>query len=374
MSPEQQRFIAPKDKILYHPDLILDVLNNNSRIPRHFELDLTYRCNLACDGCHFAYTHTNANDFSGDMPVELFSKIASDMSANQVKAVTFTGGGEPLFHPKHLEIFQIAKKAGLDLGMYTNGVFLQGTTAEFVAENFTWCYISLDATNPKEYFEYKRRGRKVFERNIANIKSIAERKGRKANIGVGYLVNQYNLHTLKESVAWLLTLGTDMVQLRPLIDVGSYAEQRQSSQMKGMGFETDEKIWKKHYAWVEKALEIIDTMEGTPCLETSRKKFTDLLKGKRDYKVCLSTSLSSAIGPHGEVWQCVNRREITKLGDLNTQNLFEIFSKKPIEFCDLKFCRLMCRNDQLNQSLVSIIDNPNNSQKPDANISHINFI
>src|SRR5690348_15521495 len=147
----QSNYIAPADKILFHPDAIRDIQQDKSRIPIHFEVDPTNRCNLACEGCHFAYVHEAPNLLQTDMSPDLFQKIATDMAENGVKAVTFTGGGEPLFHPKHLELFHTAKAGNLDLGLYTNGVLLQGETADFVAENFEWCYVSLDATSPDEY-------------------------------------------------------------------------------------------------------------------------------------------------------------------------------------------------------------------------------
>lgn len=86
-------------------------------------------------------------------------------------------------------------------------------------------------------------------------------------------------------------------------------------------------------------------------LETSRQKFTGLYRGQRSYPTCLSTSLSSAIGPLGEVWLCVNHRQLTQIGDLKTETLAEVFAKKDIAVNDLTHCRLNCRNDQLNQSL-----------------------
>lgn len=55
------------------------------------------------------------------------------------------------------------------MGMYTNGVLLEGETAEFVARNFEWCYVSLDAANAQEYQEYKKRGQAVFEKNVRNM-------------------------------------------------------------------------------------------------------------------------------------------------------------------------------------------------------------
>ncbi len=368
-------YIAPGEKILFHPDLIQDVLDKKPRVPRHFEFDLTYRCNLACDGCHFAYTHQSPGDTSADMTPKLFDKISSDMAANDVRAMTFTGGGEPLFNPYHLDFFKQANERGIKMAIYTNGVLLEDETAEFIAQNFEWCYVSLDATTPEEYQAYKKRGQAAFNRNVANIKNFTQIPNRQATIGVGYLVNKDNYQDLDKAVPWLLDLGTNMVQLRPTVDTGNYQQQRTSKTMGGMAFQASQESWQEHYAWILEAQHELDKYEGIPRLETSRKKFKDLYRGERNYATCLATSISSAIGPHGEVWKCLNLRQIDKIGDLNTETLAEIYERKPIEVHDLTRCRIMCRNDQLNQALTIIAANGGRDlPSPNPNIQHIDFI
>ncbi len=369
------KFIAPGEKILHHPDLVKDVLSSKPRVPRHFEFDLTYRCNLACDGCHFAYTHQNAGDRSADMAPELFDKITEDMTQNDVRAMTFTGGGEPLFNPDHLDFFKQAKERGIKMAIYTNGVLLEGETAEFVARNFEWCYVSLDATTPQQYQAYKKRGAVAFERNVANIRNFTQIPNRKATIGVGYLIGPQNSENIDDAIPWLLDLGTDMVQLRPTIDTGAYQEQRSNRAMKGMAFELASPSWQDHYSWIPEARQALEKYDGTPRLETSRKKFDDLYEGKRAYTTCLATSISSAIGPHGEVWLCLNHRQITPVGDLKTESLAQIYERKPVEVHDLTRCRIMCRNDQLNQALDTIARHPEEPlPNPNQNIQHIDFI
>ncbi len=380
MSPENKKvYIAPGQKIYSHPDLIQDVLTERPRIPRHFELDPSNRCNLACHGCHFAYSHES--NPQSDMPLSLFRKIVGEMKKGSVKAVTFTGGGEPLFNPNHLEFFKLTKEAGIEMGMYTNGVLLDGPTADFVARYFKWCYISLDATSAEEYQQYKKRGKTVFQRNIANLKAILNHPQRQAVIGIGYLLSQDNYMNLSKTAEYLLELkgetGASYVQLRPLVDVGTYQEQTESRQMKGLAFQTDKEIWQEHYSWVLEALNIIDSLPKDPDLITSRKKFLDLYKGERQYPVCLSTSISGCIGAHGEVWTCLNHRGNPKRkeGDLNTETLEEIFLRKSIALKDLHDCRLNCRNDQLNQELYSIMQNPAKAKSENVlPTPHKNFI
>lgn len=380
MPPEHgQIYIDPASKIYNHPDLIADVMKEKPRIPRHFELDPTNRCNLACDGCHFAYTHESNPHL--DMPLPLFEKIVEDMKLNDVRAITFTGGGEPLFNPNHLEFFRLAHEAGIEIGMYTNGVLLNGETADFVAQHFKWCYVSLDATSAEEYQQYKKRGANVFYRNIANLKAILNHPQRQATIGIGYLVSENNYQDLRQTATDLLNLrgevGASYVQFRPLVDVGTYQEQKETHHMQGMAFESEKEGWQDHYAWIPESLKILKELQGTPGLSIQTRKFTDLYAGERKYPVCLSTSISSCIGAHGEVWMCLNHRgnPERKLGDLNNESLSDVFSRKPVDVTDLHDCRINCRNDILNQELYKIKTGDSSmAEHSDQPLEHDNFV
>src|SRR6185436_9951432 len=49
-------------------------------------------------------------------------EILDDCGSLGVKAIQFTGGGEPTVHPDHLLIFEYAQNMGLETSLVTNGV------------------------------------------------------------------------------------------------------------------------------------------------------------------------------------------------------------------------------------------------------------
>jgi MoaA/NifB/PqqE/SkfB family radical SAM enzyme len=59
------------------------------------------------------------------------------------KAVTITGGGEPLCHPDFEEIITQIKRMGIEIGLVTNGVLLHKIDKS-VLNQITWCRISHD--------------------------------------------------------------------------------------------------------------------------------------------------------------------------------------------------------------------------------------
>lgn len=79
---------------------------------------LAYGCNFHCPGCHY-----NAENDHGWQTIEstaLLRRLA-EARAMGLKAVIYSGGGEPLFHKEALEIFTRTYELGLRVGTLTNG-------------------------------------------------------------------------------------------------------------------------------------------------------------------------------------------------------------------------------------------------------------
>lgn len=79
---------------------------------------LAYGCNFHCPGCHY-----NAENEHGWQTIDanaLLRRLA-EARALGLRAVNFSGGGEPLFHKQALEIFTRSFELGLHVGTLTNG-------------------------------------------------------------------------------------------------------------------------------------------------------------------------------------------------------------------------------------------------------------
>jgi len=67
-----------------------------------------------------------------------------------VKAVTFSGGGEPLMNRDTETAIVHARAIGLDVGLITNGQYMApGGLADVIVGHCTWVRVSLSATTPK---------------------------------------------------------------------------------------------------------------------------------------------------------------------------------------------------------------------------------
>ncbi len=98
--------------------------------PRKLHVEVTTRCNLACDMCL-----RNAWDESGgDMAAETFRVLVEQFSTlPSARAVQFSGFGEPLCHPRIIEFVRRATEARLMTEIITNGaLFTRELGAELV--------------------------------------------------------------------------------------------------------------------------------------------------------------------------------------------------------------------------------------------------
>jgi MoaA/NifB/PqqE/SkfB family radical SAM enzyme len=84
--------------------------------PAHVQLIPTNRCNLKCSFCSCA-NRANADELS-------FEEIQAAMRAMRdagAVAVTITGGGEPLLHPRINDVIAHSSWLGLKVGLVSNG-------------------------------------------------------------------------------------------------------------------------------------------------------------------------------------------------------------------------------------------------------------
>jgi len=82
---------------------------------------------------------------------EKMMEIAEDLVNMGVKAVTFSGGGEPFLYKPLLKVSKKLIDGGIQIASLTNGSKLEGELAEYFAHNGTWLRISLDAWDDASY-------------------------------------------------------------------------------------------------------------------------------------------------------------------------------------------------------------------------------
>ena len=112
------------------------------------------------------------------------------------KAITFTGGGEPMIHKNFYEILKRSNEIGFDCGLITNGSVITEKNAELLLKNLNWLRVSMSGGDKESYFKVQ--GKDHFELVCKNLKYCHLPKKLKSNtkLGLRMLITKENIHTL----------------------------------------------------------------------------------------------------------------------------------------------------------------------------------
>ena len=113
---------APGLKLMSHKQFT-DYFDNRSIYPIGVEISPSGRCNAKCPDC--LYRQDN-NKLSG-LDKDLFDEdrmyvLIQELVALGVKSISWTGGGDPPMHPSFPQFVRWANEAGLNQGLFTNGL------------------------------------------------------------------------------------------------------------------------------------------------------------------------------------------------------------------------------------------------------------
>lgn len=111
-------------------------LNRGQIRPYHVQLIPTNRCNLNCSFCS-----CKNRSKSDELSIEQITALLQELYAFGCRAITITGGGEPLLHPRINDIIEMCGALGIKIGLVTNGVALTNLHRK-AAHRLTWCRIS----------------------------------------------------------------------------------------------------------------------------------------------------------------------------------------------------------------------------------------
>lgn len=353
-------YINPQQKVLWHIERLAELQRDGrTSVPVNVEIDLSNRCSLGCEWCHFAYTHTrgplagkqegpDARIAGGDlMHFELAADILDQLAEAGVKSVTWTGGGEPTLHPYFDGIVCRAHDLGLEQGLYTHGGHIDAERAALLKRAATWVYVSLDCADRASYRQAK--GVDRFENAVAGIRALVAAQGG-ATVGVGYLLHAGNTHHVPRMVALGRELGVDYVQFRPAIR-----------------YKADEPgVRDEDAAWVADAVRWLRAYADDPLVIADEQRFAMYANWQgHGYTTCRWVTMQTVITPNGKMWNCCNQREHAQalLGDLAHESFADVWARVgPVDVGPQ--CRVLCRGHLANRTLDALAREP----------AHANFV
>lgn len=174
--------------------------------PIALEIDATNKCPLACAHCIWSDLRSSVKD---SLQPNALLRVVDEAAEIGVRALTWTGGGEPLSHPTTVEGIKKAASLGLRNGMFTTAVPMTPQVTEVLLENLTWVRFHLDGATPTTYGSLHQVNPLVFDKVTENIRNFTVRR-RETGARVSAGMNTVALESDIEDVGNLARLAKDL--------------------------------------------------------------------------------------------------------------------------------------------------------------------
>lgn len=160
-------------KLMHHPDVVDKIIREKKGTPVYMEIAPTSACNLRCEFC------SNINR-TKDESLDLLDivKFVSDLKKIGLKAVAFTGGGDPTMYPGIDSLIMQCYGMGLKVGLITNGIKLKDID-QSALDVLSWVRISMNCLDYVKHID------------IPNIKGT---------LGFSYVWNNKTSHKVLEEL------------------------------------------------------------------------------------------------------------------------------------------------------------------------------
>lgn len=354
----KDEFRIDSHKLIFHPERVANWLEGKEVGPIYMEVSPTSACNHRCVFC--------ACDFTGHKPdfIQTKSYIESlpGMVKCGLKSIMFAGEGEPFLHKDFCHICNETKKAGIDIGITTNGVLLTPDRVEQIIDNTSWIKVSCNGVTPGAYGKIHGTQEDDFHKVIGNLSDavrIRKERGSDCTLGLQTLLLPENRGDMINLARICRDIGLDYLVIKPY----SQHPQGLADDYKGLTYE--------QFADLEEELKAFETDSFKIIYRA--KTMQRLEQGDRGYKKCYSLPFWSYIDSQMNVWGCSMfiGNENFLYGNIGEELFEDIWKgekrKKSLEWFsnfDVSKCRTNCRMDKINSYLWEL-RNPG---------PHVNFI
>lgn len=339
-------------KFLWHPAQLNTFLRGGTYAvtPITVELDPSLDCNLRCPHCTYFSYKERTKTLKGQriMGFPKMQTLLAQLAQAEVKGVIFTGGGEPLINPATHQGIREAKRLGLSVGLFTNGILLG---KEIMEAEPDFVRISLNAVSWEKYGAFHgTRDRTALEKAKENTRTFALRLSKSqvvVGFGISTIVNEKNVSDLPRIARFIGSVverggKIDYFSIRPVVNYQDYQNQLPPE-------------------LIEKALTyaglVREILLGSGVLVfVAEDYFYDLLSSApKSYEICLGNPWAASIGYDGGFYLCSERKgqDSYWLGDLSQTSFQSIWQgerrKSVIE--QISNCPPRCKLHRLNKVL-----------------------
>lgn len=339
-------------KLLWHPEKIKSFYDNVVISPVYIRIKPTNKCNHRCEFCSYDPATGDLNvrnelNRKDEIPQEKMFEILADLRDMKVKAVTYSGGGEPLIYPYIEETMKKTLDYGINLSIITNGQKLNEGRAEILSQA-NWVRISSDAPDAKTLSETRKIPEEWFYELTDNIEKFAKIKNPKCELGINFVVHKKNAEKVYESVKHFKNLGCNHIKITPMW-VTNFKEYHSQLNDSVLG-----QIEKAKKEFQDEKFNVYDTYQGD---------FSGASVSERNYQRCYIMQTTPVIAANCKVYFCHDKAyssdgALGSVKDKSFKNLWfspesaEIFKK----FNPQEKCKHHCANDSKNNLINRVLE------------------
>jgi len=357
-------------KLAFHKDKVEALAKNQVTSPVYVRVKPTNKCNHRCFYCSYQPDNecptSEIINFTDEIPKEKMMEILSNFRDMGVKAITYSGGGEPLIYPHILETLEKTLEYGIDLSIITNGQMLKGEIAEVLA-NAKWVRVSADYCNAETFSKIRRISEDLFYEMANNLRNFAKIKNPDCEFGINFVVHEKNADKVYESAKFFKELGVNHIKITPCY-FPSFLEYH-----KDIKESVEEQIKRARQELQDDNFTVYDTYEND---------FNLTGMAERKYSKCYVMQTIPVIGADCVVYFC-HDKTYTKNGafgsikDKSFKDLwFNEETARILETFDPQIgCRHHCTGDGRNLCAIQMLQDLENidSYKPQSD-KHKNFV
>lgn len=199
------------------------------RGPHTVHVDVANACNVNCIYCWFhsplSKDRADADQFDAAWRSEMldwstFEALVNDLDDLDAREdVLLSGKGEPLLHPRCLDMVRAIKARGLGCTLFSNGVLVREEARHAIVEaGLDLLYVSLSSASPEVYEEIHpgHDGREELDEVRANVRALTELKQARGvqtpRVMMVDVVNSLNAHEVLPFYEQARELGAEHVR------------------------------------------------------------------------------------------------------------------------------------------------------------------
>lgn len=343
-------------KLLFHPQRVADFISGKLIYPIEMEIGISGACNHRCIFCAVDYMEYQSRMLDADV----LTKNLNILGKKGLKSIIYAGEGEPLVHPKVVQIINDTKKCGIDAAVSTNGVLFTEDKLKDCLKSLTWVRYSIAGASEETYKSIHQCGNGDLKKALSNMEAaVKTRKDQNLSVTLGaqLLLLPENKNEVASLAKKIREIGFDYFTVKP------FSQHPQSKAKLQVDYSESEEIRKE-----------IEQYQTDDFKIYFRSKSIENLGMEKTYHECYGLHFMTYMDSAGDVFPCIvfmGKNEF-KYGNIYREDIDKIWESEhsqklraTFKGCFLKeSCRKNCRLDEINKYIEKIV-------YPD---DHVNFI